>query len=241
MVGSIEAFEPESILGVWLLDEDKGNELIDLSEKGHNGAIMGADVKRVDGKFGNALEFVGGGKAEVPHADEFTTPTFTLMAWIKVDKPNNQWQLIVGKDGWPNRNYAMFVAKDSGALHYAFCAPGKQDAGNFNTPTIIADGEWHHVAITYDVKVRRAYIDGNLDAERGLTEKPSESMVSIEIGRGFTGLIDEVLIANQAFSDDDIKSAMEVGLEEFIGGGEAVSKSAKLISTWGTIRSEITN
>ena len=51
ITGSSEAFEPESILGVWLFDEGKGNELIDSSEKGHNGAIMGADVKRVDGSL----------------------------------------------------------------------------------------------------------------------------------------------------------------------------------------------
>ena len=158
------------------------------------------------------------------------------MAWIKVDKPNNQWQLIVGKDGWPDRNYAMFVHNTSGALHYAFCAPGQQDAGNFNTPTIVADGEWHHVAVTYDMKMRRAYIDGKLDAEMALAVKPSENMVSIEIGRNLAGLIDEVLIANQAFSEDDIKSSMEVGLEEFIGGGETVSASAKLTSTWGAIK-----
>ena len=233
LVGLSEAYEPESVLGVWLLDEDEGDEVEDSSEKGHNGKITG-NIKWVDGKFGSALEFFGG-RVDIPHADEFTTPIFTLMAWINVKKPNASWQLIVGKDGWPNRNYAMFVAKDSGAMHYAFCIPARQDAGNFNTPAIIADGEWHHLAMTYDLKMRRAYIDGSLNAEMPLTDEPSESPAGIEIGRNLTGIVDEVLIANEAFSEEDIKHAMEVGLQEFIFGA-AVEASGKLASTWGAIR-----
>jgi len=238
MAGSSQAFDPESVQGAWLLDEGKGDDVLDSSGKEHNGKLTANDIKRVDGKFGDALEFVGGGKVVVPHADGFTTPTFTIMAWVKVDNIPPDWgMMLVGKDGWPNRNYAMYVALGSGALHYAFCAPGQQDVGNFNTPTIIADGEWHHVAMTYDMKMRRAYIDGKLDTEMPLTVKPCENTVDIEIGRGPVGLMDEVLIANQAFSADDIKRAMEVGLEEFLGGGGAVSALDKLTSTWGAIRS----
>ena len=237
IAGSSAAFNVESIVGVWLFDEGKGDEILDSSGKEHNGAIIGADVDRVDGKFGEALEFIAGGKVEVPHADEFTTPTFTLMAWVNVDKPTASWQLIVGKDGWPNRNYAMFVAKDSGVMHYAFCSPGKQDIGNFNTPKLVADGEWHHLAMTYDLKMRRAYVDGELNAENPLSDEPSESPAAIEIGRSVVGVVDEVLIANEPFSEEDIKLAKEAGLEKLITGGAAVSVSGKLTGTWGSIRS----
>ena len=237
MIGSSEAFEAESILGVWLFEEGNGTDIMDSSGREHNGTLTANDVERVDGKFGDALEFVGGGKVDVPHVDDFTTPTFTLMAWINVEAATASWQLIVGKDGWPDRNYAMFVAKDSGLLHYAFCAPGQQDIGNFNSATVVANGEWRHVAITYDLEMRRAYIDGVLDTEKPSTVEPSESTVNIEIGKNVTGVIDEVLIANEAFPEEDIKLAMEIGLEDFIGGVGAVSSENKLTTTWGTIRS----
>ena len=238
VIGSSEAFEAESILGVWLFEEGNGNEVMDSSGREHNGTLTGNDVQRVDGKFGDALEFVGGGKVDVPHTDDFTTPTFTLMAWIDVEEANTSWQLIIGKDGLPDRNYAMFVAKDTGVIHFAFCAPGQQDAGNFNASSVVANGEWRHVAITYDLQMRRVYVDGVLDAENPSTIEPSTSIVNIEIGRGFTGIIDEVLIANEAFPEDDIKLAMEIGLDDFIGGSGAVSAADKLATTWGAIRSE---
>ncbi len=238
MIGSSEAFAPESLLGVGLFEGGNGNDVMDSSGMEHNGTFTGNDVQRVDGKFGDALEFVGGGKVDIPHADEFSTLTFTLMAWINVEEGNSQWQLIVGKDGWPDRNYVMFVTKDTGALHYAFCAPGQADAGNFNTPTIVANGEWRHVAITYDLQMRRAYVDGVLDAENPLTVEPSASTTNLEIGRNLTGIIDEVLIANEAFSGDDIKLAMEIGLADFTAGVGVVSSADKLATTWGAIRSE---
>jgi len=232
------AFDPESIQGAWLFDEGKGDQVLDSSGKEHHGTITGNDVKFVEGQFGIALEFLGGGKVTVPHADGFTTPTFTIMAWVKVPKIPNDWgMMIVGKDGWPNRNYAMYVAQNTGQLHFAFCAPGKQDIGNMNSTKVIADKQWHHVVMTYDLKMRRIYIDGELDTENPSSEKPMENTVDIEIGRGLVGDIDEVLIANQAFSADDIKLAMDFGLANFLGG-KAVSQSGKMASTWGILKKE---
>jgi len=236
VVRATEAFDLESIQGVWLFDEGDGDEVMDSSGKEHHGTITADDVKRVDGKFGDALEFFGGGKVVVPHADGFTTPTFTIMAWISVPEIPNDWgMLLVGKDGWPNRNYAMFVTQASGALHFAFCAPGQQDVGNMNSNQIIADGEWHHVAMTYDMEMRRIYIDGVLDTESASNAEPCENTVDIEIGRGPVGTMDEVLIANEAFSAEDIGLAMESGLKKFISG-TAVSASGKLASVWGAIK-----
>jgi hypothetical protein len=237
VVRATEAFDLESVQGVWLFDEGDGNEVLDSSGKEHNGTITANDVKRVDGKFGDALEFFGGGKVVVPHADGFTTPTFTIMAWINVPTIPNDWSMmLVGKDGWPERNYAMYVTQASGALHFAFCAPGQQDVGNMNSNQIIADGEWHHVAMTYDLEMRRIYIDGVLDTEAASNAEPCENTVDIEIGRGPVGTMDEVLIANEAFSAGDIQRAMESGLKKFIGGGAAVSASEKLVSAWGAIK-----
>lgn len=229
-----KAYDLESILGVWLFDEDGGSEVEDSSGKGHNGSITGA-TNWVVGKFGSALKFTSG-KVTVPHADDLTTPTFTIMAWINVPQPTASWQVILGKDGWPNRNYLICIHSNAGLIHFAFCAPGQQDIGNFNSVSDVADGKWHHVVGTYDLEMRRIYIDGVLDNEAPSSIVPSENNIPVEMGINLSGSIDEVLVANQAFSENDIKRAMEDGLSASILSGMAVSASDKLAGTWGAIK-----
>lgn len=236
------AFELESVVAYWLFEEE--DELPDSSGNGHNGSFTGGGIKSVEGKFGDALEFTGGSKVIVPHSEELSLSTYTLMAWISVPSPSG-YQLIVGKDGWPVRNYTMFVA-GSGALHHALNAPGAPappdgDPGEwyFDTQKTVTGGDWRHVAITYDKSKLKSYIDGELEAEADFDFDPAQSEIDVEIGRDFRGIIDEVLIANEAFSEEDIRQAMEMGLEEFITRKAAVSASGKLVSTWGAIRSTV--
>ena len=90
--------------------------------------------------------------------------------------------MIVGKDDWPDRNYAMFVHEDGERLHCAFNT-SRVDSGNFNSNATIADGSWHHVAFTYDGKVERIYIDGVLDNEKRLEGDPRTTTAPVIIGR----------------------------------------------------------
>ncbi|MHC4521070.1 MAG: hypothetical protein ACYTAS_20955, partial [Planctomycetota bacterium] len=114
------AIDPESVQGAWLFDEGEGSEVLDSSGKGHHGSFTADDIARVDGVFGGALEFFGGGEVVVPHDEAFTTPTFTLMAWVKVHEIPSGWSMrLVAKDGWPDRNYGMYVAPTSGVVHFA--------------------------------------------------------------------------------------------------------------------------
>lgn len=67
--------DEDTILGIWLFDEDINKTVSDTSGNGHDGQVFGKP-KVVDGKFGKALSFSGAGdKIEIPHDDVFTTPT----------------------------------------------------------------------------------------------------------------------------------------------------------------------
>jgi hypothetical protein len=219
------AIDPESVQGAWLFDEGQGDEVLDSSGKDHHGSFTADDIQRVEGIFGGALEFFGGGEVVVPHDDAFTTPTFTLMAWVKVHEIPTGWTTrLLAKDGWPDRNYGIYVAPNSGVVHFAFCAPGQADVGNMNGNTPIADDQWHHIAMTYDLEMRRIYVDGKLDQESSMNIVPSENTVDIQIGTGPVGLMDEVLIANEAFAIEDIQTAMQQGVIQLLGGTKVASK-----------------
>ena len=226
-----------TILGIWLFDEDIDKTVKDASGNGHDGQVFGKP-KVVDGKFGKALSFSGAGdKIEIPHDDVFTTPTFTLMAWVNVEDLATGWRMIVGKDAWPDRNYAMFVHQNNGKLHCAFGTPALQDRGNFNSKGLIVDGTWHHVAFTYDKKVRRAYVDGELDTEVPMDIDPGTPQIPVIISRPpFKGLIDEVYIGNAAVEPEDVKTAAEEGLEETLKIARDVAPQGKLAVQWGQIK-----
>ena len=227
-----------TILGIWLFDEDINKGVKDASGNGHDGQVFGKP-KAVDGPFGKALSFSGAGdKIEIPHDDVFTTPTFTLMAWVNVEDIATGWRMIVGKDAWPDRNYAMFVHQNNGQLHCAFGTPALQDRGNFNSDGLIVDGSWHHVAFTYDKKVRRAYIDGELDKEVPLDIDPGTPQIPVIISRPpFKGLIDEVYIGNAAIEPEDVKTAAEDGLVKTLKIARDVEPQGKLAILWGELKS----
>ena len=50
-----------TILGIWLFDEDINKGVKDASGNGHDGQVFGKP-KAVDGPFGKALSFSGGGR-----------------------------------------------------------------------------------------------------------------------------------------------------------------------------------
>ena len=57
---SYAEIDPDTIVGMWLFDESKGDTATDSSGNGNDGELVG-NPEWVDGKFGNALEFDGTG------------------------------------------------------------------------------------------------------------------------------------------------------------------------------------
>ena len=224
--------DKDTIIGIWLFDEGISDGVKDASGNGHDGIVVGMP-EVVDGEFGKALSFGGKEKVEIPHHDRFTTPTFTLMAWVNIEEIRRGYRMIVGKDAHPYRNYAMYVHTEGQRLHCSFCAG--RCMGNFNSHATIADGEWHHVAFTYDGTVERMYIDGELDDDKRMAEKPGTNTAPVIIGRPpFRGLIDEVFIGNVAVPADDVRRTFEDGIERFIL--TAVEPASKLATTWAVLK-----
>jgi hypothetical protein len=221
-------------VGQWLFDEGKGDTVKDSSGKGHDGKINGA--KWVKGKFGTALEFANGNSVVVSHKDDLSLETYTMEAWINVPKITGDWQGIIAKDGWPFRNYGIWVTNDTGQIHHSFNQGAPDNNVWHNSKLIVSDGKWHHIAATYDMKMERIYIDGALDGEKAANVKPGLTKVDVYIGRGsagahqLIGMIDEVRLSDAALSEADIKKSLQ-GLAT-----TPVNAKGKLATSWGVIK-----
>ena len=56
---STAEFDLETVVGMWLFDEGKGNTAADSSENGNDGKFENDPKWTKDGKFGSGLEFDG--------------------------------------------------------------------------------------------------------------------------------------------------------------------------------------
>ena len=140
------------------------------------------------------------------------------------------------------RNYYLAVTPE--ALLYG----GFKGANGWNSclSDTVADGEWHHIAVTYDMEGILTYLDGESSSEMGLGEEggidPLQNDAPITFGVTNTaggepaqGIIDEVAIFNDALSAADVESIMRNGLEQAV---LAIEPSGKLAVTWGSVRRE---
>lgn len=239
--------ESESIVGIWLFDEDKDTVIKDHSRNSNDGEIIG-ELEWTEGKIGNALIFDGGNSfVQIPHSDGLSLQTFTVVAWIHIEVAG-KWQYILCKTTpspppW-KRNYSIQVGTGNSFLG-GFDDKAKVDAGQapwtgIGGQTKLADSAWHHVAVTYDKQMLKAYIDGTVEGQKNITLEPITNTEPIMIGsnvinQGVNGLVDEVGVFNVALADDDIKAIIDEGLEKATGVA-AVYPAGKLATTWGSIR-----
>lgn len=237
-IGSAE-IDPETAVGVWLLDEDKGKTTADFSGKGHEGEINGAEW--VEGKFGKALEFKGAQWVKIPSTPELQMgDQLTMMAWFFA-KDITDWRQLIAKSD----EYLLRIdPPQEGNKMSAFVKPGGgwEPRASSRVPGLKT---WIHFAATYDSKAKdnhlKVYVNGvesgasTRAGKVGLTGNP------VEIGRWgggsfFVGIIDEVAIfRNVVLEEKDFQTIMDKGLKA-IWGGEAVSPKAKLAAMWGRMK-----
>lgn len=240
----------DGLISYWSFDAaDVRGDLVKDPVGGNDGTIAGAP-QHVKGKIGEAFEFGG-----QPDAIDVGSPTngsldfgeeqdFSMMAWIKVDKPpeldGGQSTIISKGDGGGNGRILWKIV----ATQLQVTIANEGGAGpkiDFNSVSDIVDGNWHHVVFVSDRSdTTHIYIDGILDAEAGPSEGTditTESHLfigaSIRVGnttrRYFEGLIDEVGIYNRVLTDDEIEHNLN-------SEGLAVSPQKKLAITWGEIK-----
>ena len=236
----VEALDTEGLVGAWLFDEGKGETVTDSSDNGLDGKIARGKPKWVTGKFGGAMEFGGADMVTVDDDPALDLEDFTLAAWVNIPKISGAWQIIASKENRnpTGRNYGLFGNINNGTVHYSFTT----NAGwkSFNAATAVTDGDWHHVAGTYDGSDFKLYLNGAVDGETAPGTKPDNHDNFLFIGGcdignyWMTGTIDEVVIYNRALSEQEINELMEDGATVVLD----VQLGGKLATTWSQIKTQ---
>ncbi len=228
--------DENSIVGLWLLDEDKDIEAFDSSGNERTGTVLKAN-RWVPGKFGSALQNDGGTIIQVPHDDALSLQEFTLMCWVNLDDAGKGgWQATFGKQvDNPTRNFRIEI-NTADKARISFASNKQPGAGSVVGTSMIIDQEWHHIAATYDMEELKLYVDGILEGTQQKNLEPETNAEPLQMGM-IHGIIDELAMFNVALEEEDIIRIKEEGLIEALLIA-AVEPSNKLPGTWAEVKTQ---
>ncbi len=238
------AIDSNSIRGVWLFDESSGNVAIDSSGNKNDGTIHGA--KRVNGKFGKALEFDGTNNwVEVPHSDSVAFEkgvSFTITVHFKGTKVGGS---LVGKN-YEDRTQAApwYLLWNGGAANdnkvSLYLRTNADQNSKVDSTSDLGDDEWHFVVGRADVQSKKVsiWIDGKMEVEGPMVTDDGYGTSDgvLHFGRHHdrytAGIIDEVGLFSIALSEDEMNTIRNRGLEE----AATVEPINKLTLTWADLK-----
>lgn len=144
---------------------------------------------------------------ELPNESNFNfTSSITVEAWVRVTTFNKDWQAIVTKG---DRSWRIARYSNTNQVNFALTP-----VGNVTSTVSINDGNWHHVAGTYDGATMKIYVDGVLENQLSVTATIANSSYNVAIGenlqatgRSFHGSIDEVRIWGVSRTESEISNS----------------------------------
>lgn len=225
-VVSVNEALPPGVVSYWTFDnaDFSGNNALDIVG-GNTATLVGTAPASVAGQVGEAREFlsgVGNGHYNVGNiANLRITGALSLSWWMRLGTPQTHHPISKGFGG----EYSTIINADgSGYFYYGTfggAGNGTPQFGYYLPPRSFLFGDWIHVVWTRDFvnKIVRAFINGRL-----VLQKPTQgtaaavSTGSVQLGQAttwtnsrFSGRLDEVIIANQAWSPQSVAALYAKG------------------------------
>ncbi len=240
------------LVGWWKLDEGSGTTTYDSSGNGNHGTLTEGiagfpEWKTAPGDFRvgtAALEFHGGSAAgEGDLVDCGNDPVFditeniTFALWVKVEAFTMTYQYVFSK----GFNYMILRAGDTPYFRVVFNGLDQGDGDDYyagGTSIPVDDGQWHHVAGSYDSStgVVAFYTDGILEESKISSGSIPTNEEPLTIGNRYTrkgadAIVDDVRLYNHTLSEVEILSAMYS--EPFpYASGPSPEDGAVIFDTW---------
>ena len=200
-----------NLQGWWKFDDARGTTAADSSKHDRKGTLKGKlsfDKNSAAGRTGKALQFDGRGYVEITGYKGVTgTHTRTVAAWIKTKRSRGQITSWGARDFGQMWTYGFIRGRVGLTPHGGYLYMNAQTH----------DDKWHHVAIVVnkvelpnlhdDVKL---YLDGEAAVihDIGLLDLwpiQTGKEFDVTIGKGFSGLIDDLRIYDRPLSVDEVK------------------------------------
>jgi hypothetical protein len=197
---------------------------------GNNGTLQGT-VAFTTGEVGQAFSFNGNGYVQVPNAPSLEPANLTIELWVRHYGTPGNYRYLVSKgfDNCAAASYAIYTGETAGLRFYVYDGVNFQNGLSRDAGAGVWDGNWHHIAGTYDGAVIRFYVDGE---EMGIGTPASFSIAynlptdqKFYIGSSFIppgpfcqgfdprfiADVDEVTLYNRALTQAEIEGIYNAG------------------------------
>ena len=222
--------DPEKIVGIWLLDEGKGNTVEDVSGNDKKGTATQSNW--VDGKVNGALSIKKGGTVTIPIGKGTIRDKLSFILWLQFTDVGGQQNYLSIWDQGGNR----YVPYKEGPNVLRFWT----NNWNISSGVVVKAGTWYHVANVYDGNTAKIYVDGEEKISQAvpkfqLLDQDQTAWLATDAGTGFQSacIMDEVGLFNDALSKEEIQNIMEGGIHHSV---LAVKPSDKLPVLWGKLK-----
>lgn len=222
-------------VGIWLLDEGKGQVAADSSGNSNDGKLKGTVKWSPSGKIGACIEGDGTvGWVEIPGSKTLTRGEgpFTVMAWVKTKASGWYGVFTKSADNPQHQDWGLYV--NEGKIDFRGNWPEAWTTVGIGK-AIAKVGEWAHFAVSWDQKKVYFYFNSELDSEFDWEGPFKDTDAALAIGADpaggdepLNGFVDEVGMFDEALGKNEIQRAMK-GLEDF----SAVESFGKFSTTWG--------
>ena len=208
-------------LAHWTLDQSdyQGGQYLDV-EGGHNATVSGTPsfVEGADGEPNGAVEIyaANGWATDGTWDPAAEAGNMTISVWANFHGAiSGAHQRLVSKRdvGWDTTAWHLMMGPGSSTVVFESYTSG----GAGPTGTLVADGGWQHVCVSYDGSVATLYVNGNeqfdlesvSSATAALTPGMEGSTINLGVGNtagslAFNGSMDDVRIYNYPMSLEEV-------------------------------------
>ncbi|TKJ39195.1 MAG: hypothetical protein CEE38_00110 [Planctomycetes bacterium B3_Pla] len=216
-----------NLVGWWKLDEGSGNTAIDSSGNGFDIPLQNNTWG--NGVFGGAIHFPGEGQGQLGSFN-YSNNAITVCAWVWHEAfRSGQVERYVTAEP----EIAVIRKETDGRLHFYINTGGT--LRHLWVGNVLTEGQWHHVAGTWDGLTQRLYLDGVEIASQtpgGVLNGTSGVRLS-NAPEPLNGMLDDARIYNRALTEQEINGVMlGAGAEYPYASGASPKDGTLFEDTW---------
>lgn len=221
----IQLFESD-LIGWWPLSEYSGSALDYSSQE--NDSTLNQAQQGFAGKGGlQAYRFNGSEQVKIPNIPSYDVSSFTLSSWLKIKSKTNAG-IMSNYDN--NEQYGIRYGNNSGSYLPSVYYDDNGASGYGFTilygNTDIGDGEWHHLAGTWDGENGEVatYVDGvregiSTDDYQGSLSPSADLLIGDDAAGShghLDGLICDCRLYNRALNGSEVASIYNQGSSDIV-------------------------